>query len=1040
MIGRTISHFRILKLLGRGGMGTVYLAEDTRLKRRVALKFLAEALLVDDQDRERFVREARLAAGLNHPAICTVHDIETVGNQTFIVMEYVEGRSLSEWNRDTTTSWEQALEIITQAAAGLEEAHLCGIVHRDIKPGNIMVTRTGKVKILDFGIARKSDQTRITRAGTTLGSPAYMSPEQLRGEEATEQADMWGLGTVLYELLTGRPPFRGDHYAAVMYSVLNEDFVPVTETGTRIPPRLDDILHRALDKDPRDRIQSCGEFLKELDALRGHTSVSSSKTGGSRGRKKWGGGRTSRRLAIGGLLLVLLLAGVAAWFFQPFFTYPDPGERKHQQSLAVLFFHNLSDNNQNQYFSDGLTEELITRLSKIGNLEVKSRTDVLGYRDQALPVKDLAADLKVGALVEGSVRKNQGKIRVNVQLVDGASGNVLWSESYDREIDDLFAVQDDITNRIAHALELNLSRSEQRRLNRNPTGNLDAYDHYLRARAQITRWTAEGFDKAEILLQSSIERDPYFAEAYANLAFLDILRTYFNYATSDSVLQVAISRSQRALDLDPNNELALMCRSGARLLRIRNGGRAPSLLAGRQMIIDLKKILKQNPDSLLGNLAMGTYYNWVKHDVDRARGHFGRTMSVAEKIAGLEPANRMATGIASQCAGELAWIARQEGNLDYGIKLLAKAMEYTPDVSRGYYQAMRFQVENGHPREAIRVGAIGRERALDQVGRSPLLMTLAQLVAEYPTPGLDPLVLAREVQSTLSQVSSLLRPGIWARYMEINFTCGAADSAFVFLEKMEHRFPDDIYAIRLTMGSLFQLNGQLDRALAVYREVIEMEAPAQEIWIREGRTKGMLNTLIILGKQGHLDQVRQLADQWAGEIPTKSWPRDVLEMYAGRMSPEEVRTSVPPQSRETDKMNMAEVLYYIGSYSLLTGHPKQAREYWEEAQEVLYPFGKYNLGWSFNEYALVRKELTDLLSLPGNHSRLGFFSDPASGPSAHPGCAGPRGRCCHGACPTRWTRTSVSRPWKKPWLASASRKSSTPTKGVSSRATPSPAC
>jgi serine/threonine protein kinase len=409
MIGQTISHYKILEKLGGGGMGVVYKAEDTKLKRLVALKFLPPDLTRDDEAKERFVHEAQAASALDHPNICTIHEIgETEDRQLFICMAYYEGETLKKKVSSNQLSVDSVIEIAIQIAQGLAKAHEKGIVHRDIKPANLFLTNDGILKILDFGLAKLAGVTRLTKSGTTLGTVAYMSPEQMQGEEVDHRTDIWALGVVMYEMLTGKLPFKGEYEQAVMYSILNEKPEPITTTRLDVPADLEKIVNKCLEKKTSERYKLVEETLTDLKSLKKEIEF--------RTVKKWLI-RTKfllkKRLYFysGIFALLLSLIGIGFYFQRD---AEEKGEAVPSETfrIAVLPLVNISPDPQDEYFADGMTEELISTLSKISGLRVIARTSVMQYKGTNKSIAEIGHALKVGTILEGSVRKAANKLRI----------------------------------------------------------------------------------------------------------------------------------------------------------------------------------------------------------------------------------------------------------------------------------------------------------------------------------------------------------------------------------------------------------------------------------------------------------------------------------------------------------------------------------------------------------------------------------------------------------------------------------------------------
>ena len=533
LIGSSVSHYQIRNKLGSGGMGVVYEAEDSKLGRRVALKFLSEEMARDAHSLERFQREARAASALNHPGICTVHAIEQHERQHFIVMELVEGQSLAQLIGRQPFELDRLLDIGVQIADALESAHSKGIVHRDLKPGNILVNSRGQVKILDFGLAKmeparpasesgpEASQLEtmlghhdLTAAGTVMGTASYMSPEQARGQLTDARTDLFSLGTVLYQMATGLPPFAGDTEAVIFEAILNRDPAPATQVNPKLPPGIEAILNKALEKDRTLRYQSATDLKTDLTRLKRDLDS---------GRRRAAELGDSRRGA----------------------------EKQADRSLAVLYFENTSGAKDDEYFRDGITEDIITELSKISGLKIFSRPTVLAYRDKPVTPAQIGQQVGAAYVLAGSLRRAGSRLRINTQLIDTQTDFPLWSERYDRELKDVFEVQDEIAHQIAEALRIKLSPQEQAALAAKPTEDLHAYDLYLRGRSYVRRQTRTDLEFAVQTFENAVALDPNFALAYSAIANACALY-HSNYERDPIWLERARVAAEKAAALQPD--------------------------------------------------------------------------------------------------------------------------------------------------------------------------------------------------------------------------------------------------------------------------------------------------------------------------------------------------------------------------------------------------------------------------------------------------------------------------------------------------------
>jgi non-specific serine/threonine protein kinase len=513
MIGQSILHYKILEKLGEGGMGVVYKAEDAKLKREVAIKFLPRQIAASEEERERFKIEAQAAAALNHPNIATIHNIEEVDEEMFIVMEYIEGRELKEIVQSEIPNLQSAIDYATQIAEGLQAAHKKEIVHRDIKSSNIMVTDEGHVKIMDFGLAKVKGGAQITKVGTTLGTAGYMSPEQARGQETDHRTDIWAFGVVLYEMLSGQLPFRGDYEQAVIYSILNEEPTDLTKLRDDVPGKLTKIVDRALGKEADSRSQNIQELLAELKGI-------------------------PTKPPAGGAMY---------------------GEKKIP-SIAVLPFTNMSADPENEYFSDGLTEEVISDLARLSSLRVISRNSAMVLKGTRKDTSTLARELGVSHLVTGSVRRAGQALRVTADLVEAKTDIPIWSEKYSGTVEDVFGIQEQISHQIVSALEITLSDTEERQNAEHPIDDIVAYDCYLRARQVMYNWTPEAHRRALRLVDEAIGIVGDTPLLLATAGQIHWNSVNMNIVSAEEGLGLASDFANRALAIDPGYPLAIFVR------------------------------------------------------------------------------------------------------------------------------------------------------------------------------------------------------------------------------------------------------------------------------------------------------------------------------------------------------------------------------------------------------------------------------------------------------------------------------------------------
>lgn len=653
-----ISHYRIVKRLGVGGMGEVYLAEDTKLGRSTALKIIRPEWVGNAERKKRFLREAVAAASLKHPGIATIYEIGEEQGTDFIAMEYVEGKTLSQIVSGKPLSAERIFRIGVQLAGALSEAHQKGILHRDLKPENIQIGPDDSAKILDFGLA-KLLQTRLeddymTTSDRIMGTIPYMSPEQVQGETLDFRSDIFSLGSILYEMASGKAPFTGKNPAETLERIMNHD---PDSLSAPFPPALQNIIFRCLQKDPESRYPSATALEADLN------SMSFAET-------------TIKKLA--------------------------RESASPTVSVAVLYFENLSEEKESDYFRAGMTEDIITELSKIKALEVRPRTQVVRYKDQDLDLREVGRELKVTHLLQGSIRKAGHRLRISAQLVDAHSAASIWGERYDRDMKDVFEIQGEIAQKIAAALQVHLTKAEKKQIGKKTTNNLEAYDFYLRGREMIFRLTREGVDAALEHFRQAIEADPHYALAYAGLAQAFAIKLSF-YGGDRSLADQAIEHAEKALELDRNLaqayaalglayflkgmivEAELSCRKATEL----NAQDAFAVWISGRLAYRMNRY-EESADRFKRTIELLPDFYTAYSDLSQAYQNLGLMDRAEEtKVKAAEACERYLSNFPEEArahiflATSFAWLGRKDKAMEAG----AKALELSPDDPVMMYNA-----------------------------------------------------------------------------------------------------------------------------------------------------------------------------------------------------------------------------------------------------------------------------------------------------------------------------------------------------------------
>jgi len=631
MIGKTIAHYKIVDRLGGGGMGVVYKAEDTKLGRIVSLKLLSEEQQVSEADKARLLREARAAASLRHPNICTVYEVGEDQGVAYISMAYAPGRNLKEMIAEGPMEIDTILDIAVQIAQGLQAAHDKDIVHRDIKSANIIVGEDGHVTILDFGLAILCCQPEIGDGGGTV---AYMSPEQAGGGGVDPRTDIFSLGVCLYEMLTARMPFEAEFEASLIYQIVNQNPVPVADLRPDIPRNLAKLMGRMLEKDPDRRYQTANELLADLKQLRDERSAAASPPGAS------------------------------------------------APSIAVLPFTNMSSDTGQEYFCDGMAEEIINSLAHIEGLRVAARTSSFAFKNTNLDIRDIGKKLDVETVLEGSVRKMGDRLRITAQLINVADGYHLWSERYDRDLQDVFTIQDEIGASIVDALKVELTEKDKRALEKVPTTDVEAYEFYIRGRQYFGGLGVKGLEYARNMFTSAIILDSGYALAYCGLAdCYSMIHQY--YDSNETNIENAITASRKALELD--GELAEAHASHG--LAVSLDGRYKEAEEEFERAIELSPKLYE------------AYYFYAR--ACRSQGKLREATVLFEKAGAVRPEDYQAPILAADTYRGLEQPGKVVEGFRRGLMIAEKHLEFHPDDARAWYLGAHAHFELGDNKKAL---------------------------------------------------------------------------------------------------------------------------------------------------------------------------------------------------------------------------------------------------------------------------------------------------------------------------------------------------
>jgi serine/threonine protein kinase/Flp pilus assembly protein TadD len=656
MIGRVLSHFRIMDQIGAGGMGIVYVAEDTQLHRKVALKLLPDAVAADPQRLERFRHEARALASLNHPHIVTIHSIEEAEGIHFLTMEFIEGNTLTRMIPTGGMTLENILNIALPLCDALEVAHNAGIIHRDLKPDNVMVDKRGNLKILDFGLAKihKPEAvndfeflTTMTQPGVVMGTVPYMSPEQIQGQSADRRSDIFALGVVLFSIATGKLPFKGNSPAEIFSSILRDNPVPIPELRPDFPIELSRIIQRCLEKKPDQRFQTAREVSVQLEAIQKISEKQKSED-----------------------------------------------DEFKIKAIAVLPLNNLSGLPEEDYFADGMTDTLITDLAKASQAKVISRTSVMQYKNTKKTLGEIARELGVDAVVEGSIFRAGDRVRINAQLVKATTDEHLWAERYDRKMEDVLALQDDVVRAIIQEVNATLNLPMQERRRTQPKIDPEVYLLVLRGRHSLEKRTEGSFRAALDFFQKAIDLDPTYAPAYVGLADAQSMFANYGFVPPNEILARSLAAVERALELDETSADA------HRVLAFIHW---QFQFEWKKAITEYERSLELDPNSAIANYFFGIFLGVV--------GLYRKAEVFLQRAAEKDPLSLVIPSVQG-------WILFFERRFEEAIPCFHRVLAIDPN----YHLALWFMGETLVEMGKFQEGIQSLERALDLSGRSSRLL------------------------------------------------------------------------------------------------------------------------------------------------------------------------------------------------------------------------------------------------------------------------------------------------------------------------------
>jgi non-specific serine/threonine protein kinase len=844
MIDEKILHYEIKEKLGEGGMGVVYLAQDTKLDRMVAIKSLPQRIAANSEERERFKIEAKAAASLNHPNISTIHSIEEVDDQLFIVMEYIDGQELKKIvgaDSQPAPTIDEIVNTAIQIAEGLQAAHNKGIVHRDIKAGNIMVTSDSRIKIMDFGLAKVQGSEQLTREGTTIGTAAYMSPEQASHEEVDTRSDIWSFGIILYEMLTGSLPFKGDYEAAILYDIVHANPDSLQNVKPELPEKLSQIVDRCIEKDKSKRYQDVSEIIKDLQSIQSDSKVSENAgkvvhvdeqpVPASLDTHTIGSAKNDKKKMVLIIASFLAVVVIVVSFFILSNGSETVTEASTQKMLVVLPFKNLGDAEQ-EYFADGITGEITSRLSGLSGLGVIARSSAMQYKNTDKSIQQIGNELGVEYLLEGTVQwENLGdgnkRVRVNPELIQISSATQIWSKPYEADFSSVFKLQTEIATQVASAMDITLLQGERKSIEQELTANSEAYDYYLRGLDYYyDTYDIDMWKIAEQMFEKAIEIDPQFAAAYARLSNIYSDYYWFYYDRSTNSLDKSWDYIQKAERIDPDLYI---------VHTVKGWFHYHGYLDYEKALTEFYKALELKPNDEDAYMGIGS--------VLRRQGKMEEAATIFKKAIAMNPRS----ALNYDQVGETLYLLRR---YDEAAEYMAKSISMAPDDAFAYpFLADMLVVQQNDTKEARKLLEDHLKNAGSRLYWFQYNLAKFDLFDRKFDDAFKQLDKFDEVSTQFVYwPSDLLKAMVYRYKNDPDLANGYYQKALEFVNQKITELPDDSRYYS-TLGIIYAGLGQKEKAIQAGQKGIDLLPVSKEAWRGSFRERDMAIIYTMVGEE-----------------------------------------------------------------------------------------------------------------------------------------------------------------------------------------------